>query len=444
MILKVSLTFVLILSLCAPIKATTLKEVTKPLEEAVTNAVQTTVEEVESAAKEAHTVGGKFLQSLINVMISASPGKTRVYLPAPSSDPNSGVTMGILPVFLFVNEKEEIAHILAPSITYNRIFKVNATMRYYWFPRKHAQMFMIGSYAVETNRRFTFRHEDPYFLRDWFYFKCDATTQRDGSLRFYGFGPNSKDSARANYTLRNNHFQLLTGVNFLEKFRLILSHRFRVAEIAEGPIDSLPQISSVTPRPKGALDAKSIFAQRLTLAYDSRDLPMAPSHGHTVNFFAEKAGHMGADIALERFGGELRGFYPANNPKFITGWRFLMEGETGDDTPFYEQSLLGGKDSLRGFGDARFIDRNKIIFSLEERIHLYTLKAFNVNVNFELTPFYESGTVIRNLNQIQPQDFHNVLGLGFRTIVKPNVVGIIDLGFSEEGTALFVGIDYPF
>ncbi len=432
--IKVGLLFILILS--APIAAQETPTVTK--------ITQTVVEEAKATMKEAHAMGRKFLQSLINVMISASPGKTRVYLPAPSSDPNSGVTMGILPVFLFVNKKEEIEHILAPSITYNKIFKVNTTLRHYWFPRKHAQMFILASYAMETNRRFTFRYEDPYFLKDWFYFKCDATVQRDGSLRFYGLGPNSKDSARANYTLRNNHFQLLTGVNFWEKFRLILTNRFRIVDVVDGPIDALPQISSLSPRPKGVLESQSIFAQRLTLSYDSRNLPMAPTYGHTANLFAEKAGPLGGDIHLARLGGEAKGFYPAFGTKLISGWRFLMEGELGEDTPFYEQSLLGGKDSHRGFGDARFIDRNKILFSLEERIHLYTLKAFNVNVNFELTPFFETGAVERNWNQTQIVDFHNVLGLGFRTIVKPNVVGIIDLGFSEEGTALFVGIDYPF
>ena len=34
-------------------------------------------------------------------------------------------------------------------------------------------------------------------------------------------------------------------------------------------------------------------------------------------------------------------------------------------------------------------------------------------------------------------------GVGFRAIVRPNVVGLVDIAFGEEGSAVYVGIDYP-
>src|SRR3989344_9612555 len=137
-----------------------IKKMTDPVQKAVTKTAETAAKEVKEVAIEAHSLGGKILQGIINVMIAASPGKTRVYLPAPSSDPNSGLTVGILPVFLFVDKMEVIRHILAPSLTYNHTFGINSTMRHYWYPHKNAQMFIIASYATETNRRITFRYED--------------------------------------------------------------------------------------------------------------------------------------------------------------------------------------------------------------------------------------------------------------------------------------------
>ncbi|MBI4217839.1 MAG: BamA/TamA family outer membrane protein [Elusimicrobia bacterium] len=421
-----------------------IKKITQPVEEAVSKTAQTAVEEMQKTAREAHALGGKFLQGLINIMIAASPGKTRVYLPAPSSDPNSGVTIGVLPVFLIVDPREEIRHIMAPSLTYNKIFGVNSVMRYYWYPKPGAQFLLYGAYAWETNRRFTFRYEDPRFLWDWFYFKCDLTIQRDGSYRFYGVGPRSPFEKQSNYTLKNSHLLLYTGINLWETFRLTLFNRLRSVDVLNGPIRSLPKITDFTPRPLGVEDPQNVLAQRVSLSYDSRNLVMAPSQGHFIQLFTEKAGHSGGDVSNNRSGFEFRGFYPYNRGTYVTGIRFLVEGEDGSRTPFYEQSLLGGKDSLRGFGDSRFMDRNKMTYSLEERIRLYTLKAFNVNVEFELTPFYEAGMVFHDLDDTRGSDLHHVAGLGFRTIVKPNVVGVIDLGFSEEGTALFVGIDYPF
>jgi hypothetical protein len=425
-----------------PIKE--LKKVTQPVEEALTKTAETAAQEVKEMVKEAHGLGRKLLQSLINIMTAASPGKTRVYLPAPSSDPNSGVTVGILPVFLFVDTKEQIEHILAPSLTYNRLFKLNSTLRYYWYPRPEAQLFVIGSYSLETNRRFTLRYEDPHFFADWFYFKFDYTLNHDGSSRFFGFGADSKTGNQTNYNLKDNHTQIFAGINFLEYGRFTLWHRFRFTNAVDGPITSLPGISTFNPLPTGVDDPKQFLVQGFALSYDSRDFPKAPIRGYFVNLFTELSGYLGSDADYERLGTEARGFHPTLSQHFITGWRVFFEGENGANTPFYEQSLLGGKNSLRGFGAGRFVDRYKAGVSLEERICFYTLKAFNVNIEFEVTPFYEAGTVFRTPDKLQGSKLHHVGGVGFRSIVKPNVVGIIDLGFSEDGSALFVGIDYPF
>jgi outer membrane protein assembly factor BamA len=166
--------------------------------------------------------------------------------------------------------------------------------------------------------------------------------------------------------------------------------------------------------------------------------------GHFFSLFFEGAGHAGGDTRYERMGTDLRGYYPLRNNRFVTGWRFEMEGENGEDVPFYEQSLLGGKDSLRGYGDARFVDRNRLSYTLEERIRFYRLNAFNVNVDFEVTPFYEAGTVAGRLSDFKSEKLHHVAGVGFRSVVRPSVVGVVDIGFGDEGLALFVGIDYPF
>jgi hypothetical protein len=406
--------------------------------------VKEVAHEAEHVARHAHSFGGRVLQGIINVMIAASPGKTRVYLPAPSSDPNSGVTVGVLPVFLFVDDKEVVRHILAPSLTYNQIFKMTTTMRYYWYPRKGAQLFALGSYALETNRRLAFRYEDPEFFAHWFNFKFDYNWAHDGSYRFFGMGPQSPAGNQTNYTLRDQHLQVHTGLNFWDEYRLIFTQRLRAANVVNGAIDSLPQITGFAPRPIGVEDRRTIFAQRATLQYDSRDLAVAPVRGHFFSLFFEGAGHAGGDTRYERMGTDLRGYYPLRNNRFVTGWRFEMEGENGEDVPFYEQSLLGGKDSLRGYGDARFVDRNRLSYTLEERIRFYRLNAFNVNVDFEVTPFYEAGTVAGRLSDFKSEKLHHVAGVGFRSVVRPSVVGVVDIGFGDEGLALFVGIDYPF
>jgi hypothetical protein len=35
-------------------------------------------------------------------------------------------------------------------------------------------------------------------------------------------------------------------------------------------------------------------------------------------------------------------------------------------------------------------------------------------------------------------------GVGIRAVVRPNIVGRMDIGWGSEGMAVFVGLGYPF
>ena len=54
------------------------------------------------------------------------------------------------------------------------------------------------------------------------------------------------------------------------------------------------------------------------------------------------------------------------------------------------------------------------------------------------------GKVFTSVNQLFSGGIETTPGVGFRAINAPNVVGHIDLGWSREGPAIFVGLDYPF
>src|SRR5206468_2570181 len=56
------------------------------------------------------------------VLVAATPGHAgRSFIPIPEIilDPNEGTTLGVLPVVLFTNEKDEIRYMLAPDFSYN-------------------------------------------------------------------------------------------------------------------------------------------------------------------------------------------------------------------------------------------------------------------------------------------------------------------------------------
>jgi hemolysin activation/secretion protein len=111
--------------------------------------------------------------------------------------------------------------------------------------------------------------------------------------------------------------------------------------------------------------------------------------------------------------------------------------------PPYELSILGGKD-FRGYPDNRFIDRGVLKLNIEERIRVARLEVMRVPFDLEAAPFLEFGQVFDSPSEVALQETRVSYGMGLRAVVRPNVVGKVDVGAADEGLNIFVGLDYPF
>ena len=128
----------------------------------------------------------------------------------------------------------------------------------------------------------------------------------------------------------------------------------------------------------------------------------------------------------------------------VLALRALLNYVSGSrDTPFWEQSSLGERD-LRAFGTDRFIDFNRSAASVEFRVPVYSRRLFGVNPELELAPFFDAGEVFHRIDDSPVSDLHVAYGMGFRFVVRPQVVAYVDIGFGFEGSAVFSGVSYPF
>ena len=134
----------------------------------------------------------------------------------------------------------------------------------------------------------------------------------------------------------------------------------------------------------------------------------------------------------------------ADDARYVTAIRTAYNQTRGADIPFLERSILGGKNTLRGHGDNRFIDSSYVLINVEERIRLFRYRVFNVNTDWELAPFVDLGVVAQDLLDVDVRNFVANPGIGFRAVVRPNVVGRVDIGFGKEGPAVFATLGYPF
>ncbi|NTW88396.1 MAG: BamA/TamA family outer membrane protein, partial [Desulfobulbaceae bacterium] len=139
-----------------------------------------------------------------------------------------------------------------------------------------------------------------------------------------------------------------------------------------------------------------------------------------------------------------KGYIPVSNARYISVFRLMYNQTLGNNVPFLEQSILGGETTLRGYGRNRFIDNSFMLCNLEERIRLFRWEVFGVTADWEVAPFIDLGAVMESLDKANGSNFEFNPGIGFRAIVRPNIVGRVDLGVGKDGPAVFVGLGYPF
>lgn len=108
------------------------------------------------------------------------------------------------------------------------------------------------------------------------------------------------------------------------------------------------------------------------------------------------------------------------------------------------ESLIGGTEPLRGYGGGRFYDRNAFSATVELRQKIGSLRVASTRLDLEVASFLDVGRVSSRLDFLPFSEVHRVVGVGFRGVARPFVVGYVDVGYGSEGAAVFSGIGHAF
>jgi len=387
----------------------------------------------------------RFLNGVAKVMTKSWRNNIFVWLPAISTDPNTGPTLGILPVLVLSDQhSKRIRHLVAPSYTYNDLFGQTGTFRYYYYPTETSQLYSVLSLSSRTNREAKLRYENPALNDGVYYLRTEGYMKINGSERFYGIGPDTRQGDESGYVSKDMTLRASFGLNFFEHWRTTFGQRVRRYETRTNIIPDKADTLVRFPSTQG-LGTHTTIANEVRLLWDTRDAPITPSTGRSGELFFEKASRiMGSDVDYIRYGADGKRFINWSNPKNITVIHGNYDWANGRFVPFYESPSLGGRNSLRGFGERRFVDSGSLVFNIEHRYIFSSLSLMGIQTNFEVAPFFDIGTVFPRLADMQRQDFRPVYGMAFRAAVKPNVVGDVEVGYGKEGVAVFVDINYPF
>ncbi|MDI1353803.1 MAG: BamA/TamA family outer membrane protein [bacterium] len=175
---------------------------------------------------------------------------------------------------------------------------------------------------------------------------------------------------------------------------------------------------------KGGTDVGAGFAG----AFDSRDNRYTPSKGgfvlSTLIFYPQ---FLGSSYQFTKFMLDARKYYRPWYKHVIA--LQATTNYSNRDVPFYNLSLLGGDNKMRGYYQGALRDKVLVDAQVEYRMPVYKI--------FGLTAWAGAGRTAPDYNSLSLNGFHWSFGGGFRVRVdtKNNINMRVDFGFGPHGIA---------
>jgi hypothetical protein len=375
-------------------------------------------------------------------------------VPEIAVDPDSGATLGILPTWLHTNDQHEITRIIAPDLTHNPYFGIGAHFRVFEYPSTDEQWNVVAGISQRVERSFDYEFQNGRLRDSNWTVNTSLIFDRSGTPRYYGIGNRSLLSDETNYTASQLVAQAQFGYNLSHTWQLQYTTRARRMEITEGTLAKIPTLESRYPDVHGLGTTDEVLNQ-VALVYDTRDDTTIPTRGTQWVAYAGVNGHNAtiSDSIYSMAGIDARTYIPLPMlpDTILSAHAAVRYLPSGHNIPFYDLSSIGGGESdiageqlLRGFGQGRFVDRNAYSATFELRHRAFSFDAAASHVDIEIAPFLDLGRVAGNTGVDPFSNLHKVVGVGFRGIARPSVVGYVDIGYGTEGAAVFTGINYPF
>jgi hypothetical protein len=369
-------------------------------------------------------------------------------IPAIASGKNEGWTFGLLGALLLPDEHGDIDKVISVALQYRSKVKINGFADFRWTitPTSVFEVFSYWAEEIENENQVFY---DARRLWNVTNFRFDFDERRLATERFFGIGRSTKKSGESAYTANTYFSQLRWGPYLSDHVSLQGTFRYRHMRVGESILTDVDQTLDRYPNEFG-IEGGAVYAEGLRLFYDTRDSLFTPTMGEYALAYAEMAHYVqgGAARPYQVFGFEVVKLWPhGEEAQFVFVGRVKAQFILGQ-APFWEMSTLGGGSSLRSFGPNRFTDDDAWVINLEERIRLFTLRVEGVTGEVQVAPFVDFGEVFRHSEDVARLDVdrrvHWSVGSGFRAVVKPYIVGRMDVGYGSDGLGITIGLDYPF
>jgi hypothetical protein len=263
-------------------------------------------------------------------------------------------------------------------------------------------------------------------------------------VTYFGPGPHSRPLDRSEYRLRSTE---LVGYTTLRLLRW-LSINGSVGWVAS------PTLGPPTgPFKRGNPDTRQLFAEdpvyrfaeqpsyvhgEVSLVADTRDRRGYPTSGGVYRVSGGTYSDRGIDaFGFERYEGEAAHFVPLAKRRIVFalhGWLVASHTGEGQVVPLYLLPSLGGANTLRGYANYRFHDRNILVVNAESRIAVFT--------HVDVAVFADAGNVAPRVFDLNLD--RRSYGIGLRVHSRGSTIARIDAARGGEGWQLLFRVNDPF
>jgi hypothetical protein len=261
-------------------------------------------------------------------------------------------------------------------------------------------------------------------------------------MNYFGTGADSLESQRSEYRLRNTN---LAGYGIIRANRwLSLGGRFGwvkqpTISASVGPFDrDFPDARLVFPADPGIAAQTSLVHGGATVEADTRNYPSRPTRGGLYRAAAQA--YFDRDLhqfSFRRYEAEGFQVLPIVGERWVIalhGWGVFSDTSAGNSVPFYMLPSLGGANTLRGYDDYRFHDRQLLVASAESRVALFR--------HVDAAVFVDAGNVAARVSDLNLDK--TSYGGGLRVHSRSSTLALLDVAHSREGWQVLFRLSDPF
>jgi surface antigen Omp85-like protein len=261
-------------------------------------------------------------------------------------------------------------------------------------------------------------------------------------LNYFGVGADSLESNRSEFRLKSTDVVGYSSVRANDW--LTIGGRFGwlqqpTLSAATGPFDGgYPDALVMFNQDPGIAQPVSFVHGDVSVTADTRDHPGHPTSGALYRAaFAAYSDRDLSQFSFRRYEAEAVQFIPVSRwwVLAVHGWGVFSDTSSGNSVPFYMLPSLGGQDTLRGYLDYRFHDRNLLVVNAESRWPLFR--------DVDAAVFFDAGNVAARAGDLNLDK--TSYGAGLRVHSRTTTIGRLDVGRSRhEGWRVFLKLDDPF